>query len=178
MADTKLTVVLFCCLTGLFLCLVSCQPRVRILSDSVEPQSQYLGSDLEFSGLGPWLNSDPFTLYEQRGKVVLIDFWTYTCVNCIRTLPYLKEWHKKYSDHGLVIVGVHTPEFAFEKIFENVDTAVSDFGIEYAVAQDNDYQTWKVFDNRYWPAKYLLDKDGVISINTLEKADIWRQNLL
>ena len=162
MADTKLTVVLFCCLTGLFLCLVSCQPQVRTLSNSVEPQSQYLKSDLEFSGLGPWLNSDPFTLYEQRGKAVLIDFWRYTCVNCIRTLPYLKEWHKNYSDHGLVIVGVHTPEFAFEKIFENVDTAVSDFGIEYAVAQDNDYQTWKVFDNRYWPAKYLLDKDGVI----------------
>ena len=162
MADTKLTVVLFCCLTGLFLCLVSCQTQAGTPGNSSEQQSQYSESDLELRGLGSWINSDPFTLYELRGKVLLIDFWTYTCVNCIRTFPYLKGWHKKYSDHGLVILGVHTPEFAFEKIFENVDTAVSDFGIEYAVAQDNDYQTWRAFNNRYWPAKYLLNKDGVI----------------
>ena len=162
MADIKLTIVLLCSLTVLFSCLVSCKPQVETLSNNPEPQLQNMEADLEFSGLDPWINSDPFTLYELRGKVVLVDFWTYTCVNCIRTLPYLKEWHKKYSDLGLVIVGVHTPEFEFEKIFENVDRAVSDFGIEYAVAQDNDYQTWKVFDNRYWPAKYLLDKDGIV----------------
>lgn len=140
----------------------SCQSELPLANDSVEQRSQYLENELEFEGLGPWINSAPFTLHEKRGNVVLVDFWTYTCVNCIRTFPYLKEWHKKYSDNGLVIVGVHTPEFAFEKIYENVETAVTEFGIEYAVAQDNERQTWQRFNNRYWPAKYLLDKNGVI----------------
>ena len=116
----------------------------------------------ELVDLRGWANSDPFTLQSQRGKVVLIDFWTYTCVNCIRTLPYLREWHQKYADRGLVILGVHAPEFEFEKVRENVLDAMETHGIEYAVAQDNDMETWRAFRNRFWPAKYLIDKDGYI----------------
>ena len=116
----------------------------------------------ELRGIASWINSDPLTLEGQRGKVVLIDFWTYTCINCIRTLPYLTEWHDKYVDEGLVIVGVHTPEFDFEHIRENVVEAAAGFGIEYAIAQDNDYGTWNAFQNRFWPAKYLIDKDGYV----------------
>lgn len=111
---------------------------------------------------GEWFNSTPLKLSELRGKVVLIDFWTYTCINCIRTLPYLKSWHEKYADEGLVIIGVHTPEFEFEKDSENVKRAIEDFEIKYPVMQDNDYKTWRAFNNRYWPAKYFIDKDGRI----------------
>ncbi len=116
----------------------------------------------ELTGLNSWINSDPLTIEEQMGKVVLIDFWTYTCINCIRTLPYLKEWHDKYADEGLVIIGVHTPEFEFEKDRDNVIEASMEFGLDYAIAQDNDYRTWRAFENRFWPAKYLIDKDGYI----------------
>ena len=116
----------------------------------------------ELTGINGWINSEPLTLESQRGKVVLIDFWTYTCINCIRTLPYIKEWHAKYADKGLVILGVHTPEFEFEKIRENVIDAVEEFGLEYPVLQDNDFGTWNAFENRYWPAKYLIDKDGYV----------------
>ena len=119
----------------------------------------------ELAEIGGWINSEPFTIESQRGKVVLIDFWTYTCVNCIRTLPYLKEWHDKYADKGLVIIGVHTPEFNFEKLRDNVVDAVGGFGIEYAVAQDNDYGTWRAYENRFWPSKYLIDKDGYVRYN-------------
>jgi thiol-disulfide isomerase/thioredoxin len=116
--------------------------------------------DLE--GISGWINTDPLTLDELRGKVVLIDFWTYTCVNCIRTFPYLNEWQRKYSDRGLVIIGVHTPEFIFERDKNNVEAAVERFGLTYPVAQDNDYATWQAFNNRYWPAKYLIDANGYI----------------
>ena len=111
---------------------------------------------------GQWFNSEPLKLSELRGKVVLIDFWTYTCINCIRTLPYLKSWHEKYKDKGLVIIGVHTPEFEFEKNPKNVEMAIKDFGLEYPVMQDNDYATWRAYNNRYWPAKYFIDKNGKI----------------
>ncbi len=116
----------------------------------------------ELVGLKGWVNAEPFTLESQRGKVVLIDFWTYTCINCIRTLPYLREWQDKYADRGLVILGVHAPEFEFEKLRENVLDAMETHGLEYAVAQDNDMDTWGAFRNRFWPAKYLIDKDGYI----------------
>ena len=117
----------------------------------------------DLMGISSFINADPFTLEELRGdKVVLIDFWTYTCVNCIRTLPFIKEWHEKYKDAGLVIVGVHAPEFEFEKLEENVKMAVDEWGIEYPVVLDNDHGTWDAFLNRSWPAKYLIDKDGVI----------------
>ena len=116
----------------------------------------------ELKGITGWINTEPFTLEEHRGKVVLIDFWTYTCINCIRTLPFLKDWQEKYADQGLVIVGVHSPEFEFEKIKQNVVDAVAEFGLEYRVAQDNAMETWRAFKNRFWPAKYLIDKDGYI----------------
>jgi len=114
----------------------------------------------ELQDISGWINTEPFTLESQRGKVVLIDIWTYTCVNCIRTLPYVKSWHTKYADQGLVVIGVHSPEF--EKVRENVVDAVEEFGIEYAVVQDNDFGTWRALGNRYWPAKYLIDRDGYI----------------
>jgi cytochrome c biogenesis protein CcdA/thiol-disulfide isomerase/thioredoxin len=113
---------------------------------------------------GQWFNLPPgqnsLTLADLRGRVVLIDFWTYTCINCIRTLPYLKSWYAKYQPSGLTIIGVHTPEFEFEKDPDNLQKAISDFGLTYPIVQDNDYATWQAYDNHYWPAKYLIDKDG------------------
>ena len=116
----------------------------------------------ELVGTQEWINSNPLMLADLKGKVVLIDFWTFTCVNCIRTLPYLKLWHSKYADDGLVIIGVHTPEFDHEKVLENVQNAVERYSVDWAVVQDNDFATWRAYKNRYWPAKYLIDKDGVI----------------
>lgn len=115
---------------------------------------------------GEWFNlpsgKKSLTIADLKGKVVLIDFWTYTCINCIRTLPYLKEWDKKYRDKGLVIIGVHTPEFEFEKNPENVGKAITDFGLQYPIIQDNEYATWRAYLNQYWPAKYFIDKNGKI----------------
>jgi thiol-disulfide isomerase/thioredoxin len=104
----------------------------------------------------------PLTLQALRGKVVLVDFWTYSCINCVRTLPHLTTWYERYKNDGLVIVGVHTPEFAFERETQNVQNAIKQFGITYPVAQDNDYQTWKNYQNHYWPAEYLIDAKGHI----------------
>ena len=109
-----------------------------------------------------WINTEPITIEQFRGNVVLIDFWTYTCVNCIRTLPYLKEWHEKYADEGLVILGIHSPEFEFEKNLQNVEDAVSRYELTYPIVQDNAMATWKAFRNRFWPAKYLIDAEGII----------------
>ncbi|NIT35324.1 MAG: redoxin family protein [candidate division Zixibacteria bacterium] len=109
-----------------------------------------------------WINSGPLTMKGLRGRVVLIDFWEYTCVNCIRTLPYLAEWHRRYAAHGVVIVGVHTPEFAFGRDRANVARAVEEFGIEYPVVLDNDYEIWQAYANRFWPRKYVVDRDGKI----------------
>jgi len=114
----------------------------------------------EFTGIEKWLNSDPLTMQQLRGKVVLVDFWTYTCINCIDVLPYVKAWNQKYKDHGLVVVGVHTPEYPFERNTDNVKTAIKRFGITFPVAQDNRYATWNAYDNQYWPAFYLVDKKG------------------
>lgn len=121
-----------------------------------------LGTAPEFTGIHKWLNSDPLTMESLRGKVVLIDFWTYTCINCIRTLPHIVNWYEKYKDQGFVVVGVHTPEFEFEKKTENVLGAIKQYNIRYPVAQDNDYKTWRAYDNHYWPAKYLIDAEGNI----------------
>jgi thiol-disulfide isomerase/thioredoxin len=117
----------------------------------------------EFIGITKWLNSDnPLTLKELRGKVVLIDFWTYTCINCIRTLPHVTSWYEKYKDQGFVVIGVHTPEFEFEKKAENVLNAIQQYNIHYPVPQDNDYKTWNAYNNQYWPAEYLIDAKGNI----------------
>ncbi len=106
----------------------------------------------EFKGTRSGINSEPLTIEEPRGKVVLVDFWIYSCVNCIRTFPYLREWNVKYADDGLVITGVHNPEFEFEKVYSNV----------LKTTQDNDFKTWDNYSNRFWPAKYLIGKDGVV----------------
>lgn len=116
----------------------------------------------EFQGIEAWLNSSPLTLESLRGKVVLVDFWTYSCINCLRTLPYLKSWDEKYRDKGLVIIGIHTPEFQFEHDQSNIRMAVSKYGLKYPIALDNGYQTWIAFQNHFWPHKYLMDQDGVI----------------
>jgi thiol-disulfide isomerase/thioredoxin len=116
----------------------------------------------EFAGIQTWLNSPPLTMAGLRGKVVLIDFWTYSCINCLRTLPYVTRWYDTYKDKGLVVVGVHTPEFPFERETRNVETAIQRFGIKYPVAQDNSYATWKAYNNEYWPAEYLIDQKGDI----------------
>lgn len=120
----------------------------------------------EFVGITKWLNlpagRQVLTLKELRGKVVLVDFWTYTCINCIRTLPHVTAWYDKYKDKGFVVIGVHTPEFEFEKKTENVEVAIKQYNIHYPVPQDNDYATWNAYNNQYWPAEYLIDTKGNI----------------
>lgn len=116
----------------------------------------------EIEGITDWINSPPLKLANLKGKVVLVDFWTYSCINCIRTLPYLKEWYNKYHQQGLVIIGVHAPEFAFEKNLQNVKNAVVANGIHYPVALDNQFVTWRNYNNQYWPAHYLIDKKGLL----------------
>jgi cytochrome c biogenesis protein CcdA/thiol-disulfide isomerase/thioredoxin len=111
---------------------------------------------------GAWINTQPLTLAQLRGKVVLVDFWTYSCINCLRTLPHLKSWYATYRKDGFVIVGIHTPEFAFEHVTSNVRDAVKRLGITYPVVQDNRFKTWDAYANQYWPAEYLIDKTGHI----------------
>jgi thiol-disulfide isomerase/thioredoxin len=114
----------------------------------------------EFKDVTAWLNSKPLTPESLKGKVVLVDFWTYSCINCIRTLPYVTSWYAKYRDRGFVVIGVHTPEFAFEKDRPNVEDALNRYGIAYPVAMDNAYGTWNAYANQYWPAHYLFDAKG------------------
>jgi len=116
----------------------------------------------EFIPGGKWLNSSPLTVSSLSGKVVLVDFWTYTCINCIRSLPHVVSWYEKYKDKGFIVVGIHTPEFDFEKKTENVQDAIRQFGIHYPVLQDNDYANWNAYNNQYWPAEYLIDIKGNI----------------
>ena len=116
----------------------------------------------EFGGIDAWINGGPLNMDELRGQVVLIDFWTYTCINCIRTFPFLKQLHSRYADDGLVIVGIHTPEFEFEKVYENVIEATQTNKLSWTIAQDNKFVTWRSYNNRFWPAKYLIDKDGIV----------------
>jgi cytochrome c biogenesis protein CcdA/thiol-disulfide isomerase/thioredoxin len=127
------------------------------------------GSDLPVEGVMPqlggataWLNSPPLATRALRGKVVLVDFWTYSCINCLRSLPYIRAWAQKYKDHGLVVIGVHAPEFAFEKDIDNVRRAVRDLGVTYPVALDDDLKIWQAFNNEYWPAHYFIDAQGRI----------------
>lgn len=135
-------------------------------------------SDLPVEGQFPsldgavqWLNSKPLTPAELRGKVVLVDFWTYSCINCIRTIPYVRAWAEKYRDQGLVVIGVHAPEFAFEKQIGNVEKAVRDFKITYPVAIDNNFAIWRAFSNSYWPAHYFIDAEGQIRYTHFGEGD-------
>ena len=121
-----------------------------------------LGAAPNFVGIDHWLNSDPLTISQLRGKVVLVDFWTYSCINCIRTLPHVTSWYDTYKDQGFVVIGVHAPEFAFEHETNNVAAAIKQYGIHYPVAQDNELTTWTAYNNQYWPAEYLIDASGTI----------------
>ena len=116
----------------------------------------------EFTGIAHWLNSGPLTLTQLRGKVVLVDFWTYGCYNCVNTLPYVTKLQRKYGNDGFTVIGVHTPEFPYEKSTSNVEAAIRQHGITYPVAQDNNFATWNAYGNQYWPAQYILDKSGRI----------------
>lgn len=109
-----------------------------------------------------WINSAPLSTRDLRGRVILVDFWDYTCVNCIRTLPYVREWHRRYQDKGLTVIGVHSPEFSFARTSGLVERAIRDHGLEYPIVMDNEFQIWQSFANRVWPTKYLIDKDGYV----------------
>lgn len=116
----------------------------------------------DFVGIDSWFNSAPLTVADLHGKVVLVQFWTYGCYNCVNTLPHVTRLYETYKDQGFVVVGVHTPEFPFEKSAGNVQAALRRHGIHYPVAQDNEYATWNTYQNRYWPAQYILDQSGKI----------------
>ena len=131
--------------------------------DSAIGDKTFLRKSPELQGISGYINTSQEEIDKQlEGKVVLYDFWTYSCINCIRTLPYLTAWDEKYSDEGLVILGIHTPEFEFEKKYDNVVFATEKFGIEYPVIQDNEKEIWNDFQNRYWPRKYIADHEGYI----------------
>ncbi|MDX1378217.1 MAG: redoxin domain-containing protein, partial [Anaerolineales bacterium] len=151
----------------------SAQQATPTLQSDAPPQTEEapMPKTASLPDLGPapeltndiWLNVDsPLRLADLRGKVVIVEMWTFGCYNCKNVIPSLKEWHNKYADLGLVIIGNHYPEFSYERDLENVKKAVADYGIEYAVAQDNDGVTWRAYKNRYWPALYLIDKQGHI----------------
>ncbi|MBO9662253.1 thioredoxin family protein [Dokdonella sp.] len=126
------------------------------------PRAEPVVAAPEFTGIDRWFNSAPLSLAELEGKVVLVEFWTYSCINCIHVTPHVKEWYRRYRDQGLVVIGVHTPEYEEEHDPAKVQAAIERFGIEYPVAQDNGYRTWEAYGNRYWPASYLIDREGRI----------------
>ena len=138
----------------------------KLIAQLADPAGTSISADDRIApplaGATQWLNSPPLTSEMLRGKVVLVDFWTYSCINCLRTLPYLKAWNEKYRDQGLIIIGVHSPEFAFEKDPGNVEKAIRDLGITYPVAMDNQFAIWNAYKNQYWPAHYLIDANGKI----------------
>jgi len=136
-----------------------------------------------FTGVTQWLNSEPLSPEALRGKVVLVDFWTYSCINCLRALPYVARWYDKYKAHGLMVIGVHSPEFAFEKAVGNVQRAVKKLGVTYPVALDNDYAIWQAFNNQYWPAHYFVDAQGKIRNHhfgegNYDQSELWIRTLL
>jgi thiol-disulfide isomerase/thioredoxin len=134
----------------------------ELLFAAIHPRLPIEGELPSLGGATGWLNSRPLTAAGLRGKVVLIDFWTYTCINWLRQLPYVRAWAEKYKDQGLVVIGVHTPEFAFERDVDNVRRAAKDMRVDYPVAIDNDYTIWRAFNNSYWPALYFVDAQGHI----------------
>ncbi len=152
--------------------------KFKLISESgnekIVDKSQFIVAP-EFESTGGTLNiknsQQPITIDNLKGKVVLVNFWTYSCINSLRTLPYLIDWNTKYSDKGLVIVGVHTPEFEFEKDIGNLEDAVKRYGIEYPIIQDNDYKTWNSYANNYWPRMYLIDDQGYIRYDKIGEGD-------
>jgi cytochrome c biogenesis protein CcdA/thiol-disulfide isomerase/thioredoxin len=152
--------------------------KVRGGAQALAAVNNTAGSKLPDFGVAPaihadgaWINSAPLTLQQLRGKVVLVDFWTYSCINCLRTLPHLKAWYATYHKEGLDIIGVHTPEFAFEHVTSNVRAAVKRLGVTWPVVQDNRYQTWDNYANQYWPAEYLIDRTGHIRHTNFGEGD-------
>ena len=145
----------------------------QLIRSATHPASQLPveGTMPSLDGATGWLSSAPLTAAELRGRVVLVNFWTYTCINWLRTLPYLRAWAKKYQDHGLVVLGVHTPEFSFEHDLDNVRQAVRDLGVDYPVAVDNDYAIWNAFANQYWPVFYFVDAQGQIRHHRFGEGD-------
>jgi cytochrome c biogenesis protein CcdA/thiol-disulfide isomerase/thioredoxin len=135
-------------------------PRLSVASQRIKVPLNDYGAAPDLHGISAWINTSGLSMSALRGKVVLVDFWTYSCINCLRTLPYIESWDERYRAKGLVILGVHTPEFAFEHDLGNVRAAVERLGISYPVALDNDYDTWDAYGNKYWPADYLVDQAG------------------
>ncbi len=140
-------------------------------NDAAAPALPVEGSLPSLAGATGWLNSPPLDAQGLRGKVVLVDFWTYSCINCLRALPHVREWAERYRDHGLVVIGVHAPEFAFERDVRNVQRAVEDLGVTWPVATDNDFAIWRGFNNRYWPAHYFIDAQGRIRAHHFGEGD-------
>ena len=138
-------------------------PSAAPAAATKSPPNAPAGRDMpEFAGGAAWLNSAPLTRAALHGKVVVVDFWTYSCINCLRAMPYINAWYSRYRDAGLVIVGAHSPEFGFEKDADNVRMAIKKFAIEYPVVLDNDFALWKAYNNRFWPAHYFIDATGKI----------------
>jgi cytochrome c biogenesis protein CcdA/thiol-disulfide isomerase/thioredoxin len=145
-----------------------------MMSATPRPQAEKLAvEDIEpsYAGAAEWLNSPPLTAEGLKGKVVLVDFWTYSCINCLRSIPYIRAWAEKYKDQGLVVIGVHTPEFAFEQKVANVRRAIADLHIAYPVAIDNEYSIWRAFENQYWPAHYFIDAQGRVRYHHFGEGD-------
>jgi len=159
-------------------------PLIAPVAEAQEPPSIVGSSPLSgLSGATGWINSAPLTAKQLKGKVVLVDFWDYSCINCIRAIPYVRAWAEKYKDSGLVVIGVHTPEFDFEKQLPNVQKAVQKFGITYPVALDSNYDIWNAFHNQYWPAHYFIDAKGKVRYEHFGEGDYdqserWIQELL
>lgn len=146
------------------------KPANKPVANALTPAQSKLLASLPSKGAAPelnnqvWLNSQPLKLADLRGKVVMVEFWTFACINCQHVLPSLKALHAKYAEKGLVIIGVHSPEFGYEKELKNVQAAIAEADIQYPVAIDNDYATWSAYQNHYWPARYMIDKTGHIRL--------------
>jgi thiol-disulfide isomerase/thioredoxin len=166
------------------LCAIAAAPRAAAQDSSQDPPSIVGTSPLGgLSGATGWINSKPLTAKQLKGKVVLVDFWTYSCINCLRALPYIEAWSQKYKDAGLVVVGVHTPEFDFEKESPNVQKAVTKFGVTYPIALDSNQAIWNAFHNEYWPAHYFIDANGKVRFEhfgegNYDQSERWIQQLL
>lgn len=135
------------------------------------PQLPKIGPLPEFRGLSAWINSEPLTVAGLHGRAVLVAFWTFGCVNCVHTLPYVNAWYEKFGGEDFEIIGVHTPEFDHERVAANVAQAVERYNIAYPVALDNDYTTWNAFGNRYWPTHYFADRDGIVRHTHIGEGD-------
>ena len=153
-------------------------------ADAQEPPSIVGSSPLGgLTGATGWLNSKPLTAKELKGKVVLVDFWAYSCINCLRSLPYIEAWAQKYKDSGLVVIGVHTPEFDFEKDSPNVQKAIQKYGVTYPIALDSNRAIWDAFHNEFWPAHYFIDAKGKVRFEHFgegkyDESEHWIQQLL